>query len=64
MARGRNGTGEMRADANGLRLPDYRDLGHLGDASDIRHSGADIVDLHVLYQRREMPPQSPFLAVG
>ncbi len=62
--RGGDRSGEVRHDADGVRLADGRDLHHLGDAADVGQRRADVVDVVVLDELVEVPPVAPFLAVG
>ena len=57
-------SGEMRDDADVVRLAQRADADHLGDAADVRQRAADEVEVVVLDQLVEIPAGAPFLAGG
>ena len=57
-------TGEVRNDADVVRLAQGADADQLGDAADVRQRAADEIEVVVLHQLVEVPPRPPFLARG
>ena len=60
---GGEGAGEVRDDADGVRLAHGGDLHHLRDPADVGQRRPDEVDVVVLDQPVEVPAQAPLLAV-
>ena len=59
---GGDGTGEVRNDADVVRLAQGADADQLGDAADVRQRAADEIEVVVLHQLVEVPPRAPFFA--